>query len=51
MIENGYIHYLGLISVWRQWWRRRPACTCGRAATTAEEAGSSGVDDGGVESA
>jgi hypothetical protein len=31
---------------WR-WRSRRSMCVRGRAATTAEEAGSSGVDDGG----
>jgi hypothetical protein len=29
MMENVYIHYLDLTSVWR-WWRRRPACTIER---------------------
>jgi hypothetical protein len=60
MMENAYIYYLDLTSMWR--WRRRrpacaverrrrrrrrrPACTCGRVGAVAEEIGLSGVDDG-----
>jgi hypothetical protein len=61
MMENAYIYYLDLTSMW-WWWRRRPACAverqrrrrrrpacaCGRvgAVAVAEEIGLSGVDDG-----
>jgi hypothetical protein len=37
---------MGAVERQRQW-RRRPVCTHGRATVAVEEAGSSGVDDGG----